>query len=372
MLNIDLMPHISEFRKRSYAWGNDFKAAAKNQIGQMLAFDLGNEPKPGKRVSLNNDPRLNAAAEDVFPRAESVRLLSRLALYIAKHWRQKDQMAPERVRQAAITSVLAGGLQQDEVSQASQTRTAQALIDRVYRIAGRENNELLDRLKQLQRRGYNDIVRSLKIPKEEVRRDILSLMASTFWDIAAPWTIVMGSIRSLVRPRLSTAELTVFDRLYLPQGHVADLPPCLLWPRGDIVMPVSLMLLDTPADEAWRLGAIPWNLEAFADMDDATRRYDLERRGGRQRQAPTVGNDESGRSSGDWLEMQPAPADDCAHIDVIALKQGFAKLARAGSVPCPKCGEQVQDVDSPGDDLLQAAVLRLSPCGCSISASDLT
>jgi len=372
LLNTELMPCISEFRKRSYAWGRDFTAAAREQIGQMFAFDLGNEAEPGTRVSLNNDPRLNAAAEEVFPRAESIRLISRFALYAAKHWRQQDQMAPERIRQAVITSVMAGDLQQDEVSQASQTRTAHALIDRVYRIAGRENNELSDRLKQLQRRGYNDIVRSLSIPKEEVRRDILSLMASTFWDIADPWTIVMGSIRSLVRPCLSTAELTVFDRLYLPQAHMADLPPYLLWPRRDIVMPVSLMLLDTPADDAWRLNAIPWNLKAFAEMDDVTRQADLERKGKRQRQAPTAGNDKNGEILDDWLANQLAPAGDSAHVDQDVLKRVFAKLLKSGSVPCPKCDKRVQSVDVASGISLQTIALKLSPCGCIVSASDLT
>ena len=371
LLNTELMPRISEFRKRSYAWGYDFKAAAKDQIGQMLAFDLGNEPKPGKRVSLNKDPRLNAAAEDVFLKAESVRLISRLALYITKYWRRKDQMAPERIRQAVITSVLAGDLQQDEVSRARETNTARALVDRVVKTAGQENKDIIDTLIKLQRRGYNDIAQSLKVPLEDVRRDILSLMASTFWDIAGFWNLVMGSIRCMVQPQLSTEEMTAFARLYLPQAHVADLPPCLLWPRRDLVIPTSLMLLDTPADEAWRLDAIPWNLEAFADLDDTTRRSDLERRGGQQRQAPMAGDDKNGGSSSDWWATQSASPDDSAHIDEAALKQVFAQLVRAGLVPCPMCGRQVQDVDSSGDDLLQAAVLKLSPCGCTISASDL-
>jgi hypothetical protein len=366
-LNIYSMPRISEFRKRSYAWGRDFKAAAKDQIGQMLAFDLGNEPKPGKRVSLNKDPRLNAAAEDVFPKAENVRLISRFALYIAKHWRQKDQMAPERIRQAVITSVLAGNLQQDEVSQANQTKTAEVLVDRVVKIAGQENKDMPDALIGLQRRGYRDIALSLNIPIEKVRRDILSLMASTFWDIVDFWNVVMSSIRSLVRPRLSAAELTVFDRLYLPQAHVADLPPYLLWPRYDLVMPVSLMLLDTPADEAWRLNAIPGNLEALAEMDDTTRRSDLERKGGRQRQARRVGNDGNGEFPGDWFEMQPPPTDDFAPIDEDVLKRLFAK---SGGLPCPKCAKPVQDLAISSGTALQTVVLKLSPCGCTIPASD--
>ena len=133
-------------------------------------------------------------------------------------------------------------------------------------------------------------------------------------------------------------------------------------------MPVSLMLLDTPADKAWRLNAIPGNLEAFAEMDDTTRRSDLERGGGRQRQAPTVGNDGNGEFTGDLLEMQPASSDDSAHIDEDVLKRLFAK---SGGLPCPKCDKPVQDFEISSGDTIQTVALTLSPCGCTISASDL-
>lgn len=368
LLNIYLMPSISELRTRSYDWGRDFRAAAKDKIGQMLAFQLSDEPKPEKRTALARDPRLNAAAENVFPKADSVPLISRLALYITRWWRREDQMAPERIRQAVISSVLAGDLQQDEVKRASQTRTAEALVARVIKISKREKDELLDTLIKLKRRGFNDIARSLKIPKNQVRRDVLSLMASTFWDLAVPWTLVMGSIRSLVRPRLSTAEITSFDRLYLPQAHVANLPPYLLWPRRNVVIDPSLMLLDTPTDEAWRLNAIPWNLEAFAELDDATRRADLERRGGWQRQAPAVGGHEKGEASDEWFDMQPEHTDDSAPIDPDVLKRVFARFR---GLPCPKCDEQVQDLDVSVGTALQNVIVELSPCGCAISASDL-
>ena len=371
LLNVDLMPFMSEFRKRSYAWGRDFTVAAKDQIGLMLAFQLSEEPKPGGKVSLARDPRLNAAAEDVFPTAESVKLFSRFALYAAKCWRKRDQLTSERIRQAVITSVLAGDLKQDEVSCASETKTAEALIARVIKIAGREKDELLSTLLKLKGRGFNDIAKSLKIPREEVRRGILSLTAGTFWDLAVPWTVVMVSIRGLVQPLLSAEETTVFDRLYLPQAHLAGLPPYLLWPRYDLVIPVSQMLLDTPEDESWRFNAIPWSLEAFAETDDITRRSDRARKGkgGRERLAP-LAKGGSKKAQADWLEIQATCSGDSTPIDRAVLKRDFAQLVKSGSVPCPSCGEQVRDLNVCGGDSHRTVALELFPCGCIVSASD--
>ncbi len=65
MLNTELMPIISEFRTRSYDYGRDFKAVAKDQFGLMLAFQLNDELPPEEKAPLVKDPRLNAAAEDV-------------------------------------------------------------------------------------------------------------------------------------------------------------------------------------------------------------------------------------------------------------------------------------------------------------------
>jgi len=130
------------------------------------------------------------------------------------------------------------------------------------------------------------------------------------------------------------------------------------------VIPVSLMLLDTPADEVWRLDAIPWNLEAFAELDDTTRRSDRARKNKGKGPAPSAAKGKNGGSSGD------PPSDDSTPADKVALKLVFAQLAKSGSVPCPGCGKQIQDVDVSSGDSLQTAVLEFSPCGCTVPASD--
>lgn len=370
--NIQLLPHMSEFRKRAYRTVRDYRPSAEGvRLSLMPEYFI--EPPQTMIVGRGEEERfdestlrkkqLREVTEEVFGPKSTAGLLTQLALYAATHWRCRDPLGQEQAWRAVVGAIAVGDFSREEVEQAVRGRTAEALAARIDKVAGKEDDVMDKVFRGYQKRGFADLARSLGLPRKQVRRDVLCIMVDSFWDLPAPWNVVMASIRALIRPTLDTMEATMYDRLYLPQDYLAGLPPCVLWARCDIVMSISLQLLATPPNESWRLNAIPHCLEVYREMDNFTRSHDRNRKA--REKLYKQGGVEVGNSKGNSPREEPTATVPDTPLDMEEVKSLLDREITSGAVPCSKCGEYIKGYEIVEAGGAAQATVRLQPCGCS-------
>jgi hypothetical protein len=163
-------------------------------------------------------------------------------------------------------------------------------------------------------------------------------------------------------------EAAMYDRLYLPQDYLAGLPPYVLWPRRDIVMPLSLQLLATPPNESWRLNAISHCLMTYGEMDDFTRHHDRERKA--REKLNKQGGVVVGNSKGSPPREEPTATVPDTPLDLGKLKDLLDRELASGAIPCSKCGEYIKGYEVVEAGGAAQATVRLQPCGCSFGRKD--
>ena len=226
------------------------------------------------------------------------------------------------------------------------------------KVARQEQKDLTKVFDRLRSQGFRDLAEAVKdggpINRDEIRRNFLCMMVASFWRLSKLWCAALQSVKNLISPPLEGLETLMFDRMYLPQDYLAGLPAYLLWPREDIIIPLTLRFLTSSPEESGRLYMIPHCLKSFTEMDDFIKDRDRRRHG----------------LGGKLMSQENAPEqgieDVPREVDVEVLNELLSRLA---DLKCPQCGktgkgEALRDPPRTGK-----AILKLS-CGCVIQISD--
>ena len=365
-LHFALMPRKREFRSRRYASAFDFRPSA--EAGQsLMPQHLMEAPVSTARDgsaeqidrSTSRRDELRRVSEPVFGENQPD-LLSSLALWNAEAFRSRRVWTRTQIWNAVARSVLAAKVTQGAVKRARDGCVAQLLVEHMMTVGMNDSKNMLKVFTRLHRQGFRDLwtkstVRG-KVSKEQFGRDVLNLMAGSFWTVSRCWCRVMKSIRRSIRPRLNAEEEIMFDRLYLPQRYFAGLAPLVLWPRRAIVWSLAAKFLEMSKEESWRLFSIPYCLQTYAEMDDYTRRYD------RKRKRPT-GREVQREKPEEIVKPSRSVATE---VDPVWLKRLFDKEKGRGRRPCPDCGQHVKDIEVIEDSNTFEQLVKLLPCGCTL------
>lgn len=371
-LHFVLMPRKQQFRARQYKRLVDFLGSARQKISllpeQLLSAagssDGADRKKPKIKLTASAHSALKGAAEQVFGDVKTD-FLTMLALWHAEAFAE-DRPRPwrrERLWKAVVRSVLAVDITANAVRRARDSAAAKLLMAHVTRVSSDDNRELQRVFTRIQRQGFREIWASKaarkRIKRREFERDMLCLMADSFWTVSRCWCRVMGAVRQAIRPALSPMEGQMFDRLYLPQDYLAELAPLVLWPRMAIVWPLTAKFLEICEEESWRFNAIPFCLKVYAEMDDETRLHDRRRKRHKGREVQF-------EKPEDLIQPSSAAATEA---DLERLRELFHRQKESGPLSCPKCDRNVENIDFTNDPESGEQRVKLTPCGCVFPVS---
>ena len=361
-LHFEIMPGLQEFRSRRYKHAIDYRPSAAAGVGLMPQFfldppvetGLSEEGEPMIDLSTSRKHECGEAAERVFG-SGAVDLLTALALI--DNGAGRKPLSRDQTWRAVVRSALAidANVNERTVERARNSETTHRFIARIEKVGRNDKKDFAKVFDQIRCRGFSEFARASgqgpAISIEEVRRNMLCLCADSFLHLSNLWSAAMFSVRNLITPSLTPSEAMMFDRLYLPQPHLADLPAFLLWPQRRIVLPMTLKLLT--AGEGRQMNAIPLTLELFADMDDYTRRHDRQR---------------SDRRTVALKEMDPSGGRNFVSESLLADK--LAGLLSTMDLRCPTCKQPVADAKLEPTSGMGGRAIIIRPCGHRVDIAD--
>ena len=151
----------------------------------------------------------------------------------------------------------------------------------------------------------------------------------------------------------------MFDRYYMPQEYLAGLAPLTLCPLREIVINITLKFHNVPREDSWKLYTIPYCLELYRQMDDATRKEDRKRKSGA---GASLKNKCPDRRQGQKSPPSRHGTDKSA-LSIIDLDPDIlGGTLQKDPQYCPDCHKRVSDIefDNGPDDVL---IIRMLPCG---------